>query len=125
MTAPATAPIGPSTTAPDTAPNAASPARSWAIAAEDISARESAALAIVFFIRAPRAATTPVSKIRPRPNDVVLMRGCNTVELSAEAQTKTRPNADRGWPWWSGSHEYSSAPPHPTHPIALQNRGKL
>jgi hypothetical protein len=51
MTAPATAPIGPSTTAPDTAPNAASPARSAAIAVEDISARESATLAIVFFIR--------------------------------------------------------------------------
>jgi hypothetical protein len=51
MTAPATAPIGPSTTAPDTAPNAASPARSSAIAVEDISARESATLAIAFFIR--------------------------------------------------------------------------
>jgi hypothetical protein len=44
-TAPATAPIGPSTTAPDNAPKAASPTRSWAIAAEDISARESATLA--------------------------------------------------------------------------------
>jgi hypothetical protein len=44
MTAPATAPIGPSTTAPDTAPSAASLARSSAIAAEDISARKSAAL---------------------------------------------------------------------------------
>jgi hypothetical protein len=53
MTAPATAPIGPSTTAPDKAPNAASPARSSAIAAEDISAIESATFAIVFFIRVP------------------------------------------------------------------------
>ena len=53
MTAPATAPIGPSTTAPDTAPKAASPARSPALAAEDISARESATLAIVFFNRVP------------------------------------------------------------------------
>ena len=53
MTAPATAPIGPSTTAPDKAPNAASPVRSWAIAAEDISARESTAVAIVFFIEFP------------------------------------------------------------------------
>jgi hypothetical protein len=40
MTAPATAPIGPSTTAPDTAPKAASPARSPALAAEDISAKK-------------------------------------------------------------------------------------
>src|ERR1700719_2871984 len=51
MTAPATAPIGPSTTAPDTAPNAASPARSSAIAVGDSSARVRATLAIVFFIR--------------------------------------------------------------------------
>jgi hypothetical protein len=55
MTAPATAPIGPSTTAPDKAPNAASPTRSSAIAAEDISARASATFAIVFFIRVPPA----------------------------------------------------------------------
>jgi hypothetical protein len=56
MTAPATAPIGPSTTAPDKAPNAASPPRSPAITVEDISARESATLAIVFFIEFPRFA---------------------------------------------------------------------
>ena len=52
-TAPATAPIGPSTTAPDNAPKAASPTRSWAIAAEDISARVSTTNANVFFIRVP------------------------------------------------------------------------
>jgi len=52
-TAPATAPIGPSTTAPDNAPKAASPTRSWAIAAEDISARVSTTNANVFFIRIP------------------------------------------------------------------------
>jgi hypothetical protein len=52
-TAPATAPIGPSTTAPDNAPKAASPARSSAIAAEDISARVSTTNANVFFIRVP------------------------------------------------------------------------
>jgi len=57
MTAPATAPIGPSTTAPDKAPNAASPVRSWAIAAEDISARESTAVAIVFFLESPTFAS--------------------------------------------------------------------
>ena len=51
--APATAPTGPSTTAPDTAPNAASPARSPALAAEDISARTRATPAIVFLIRVP------------------------------------------------------------------------
>jgi hypothetical protein len=48
--APATAPTGPSTRAPDNAPSAASPVRSWAIAAE-LSARESVTAAIVFFIR--------------------------------------------------------------------------
>jgi len=63
MTAPATAPIGPSTRAPDKAPNAASPARSWAIAVEDISARESAALAIVLFIRVPRVSAQNKSNL--------------------------------------------------------------
>jgi hypothetical protein len=73
MTAPATAPIGPSTTAPDKAPSAASPARSCAIAAEDISDRENA-VAIVFFIRVPRfpAQATPslgnqADRFPPRP----------------------------------------------------------
>jgi len=51
--APAAAPIGPSTKAPDNAPSAASPTRSSAIAAEDIKARESATPAIVFLIRVP------------------------------------------------------------------------
>lgn len=37
MSAPATAPIGPSTTAPDTAPSAASPARSCALASNEMS----------------------------------------------------------------------------------------
>ena len=37
MKAPATAPMGPSTTAPDTAPSAASPARSWAFASNVMS----------------------------------------------------------------------------------------
>jgi hypothetical protein len=63
MTAPATAPIGPSTMAPDKAPNAASPVRSCAIAAEDISDRENATVAIVFFIRVPPAF---LRKQRPR-----------------------------------------------------------
>jgi hypothetical protein len=49
--APATAPTGPSTTAPDNAPNAASPVRSWAIAADEISAKNSVTAAIVLFIR--------------------------------------------------------------------------
>jgi hypothetical protein len=52
--APATAPTGPSTSAPDKAPSAASPVRSWAIAAEDISAKEIVTIAIVFFIQDPR-----------------------------------------------------------------------
>src|SRR5712672_2108383 len=64
MTAPATAPIGPSTTAPDKAPNAASPPRSPAIAVEDISARESATLAIVFFIRVSPLCRT-ISRLTP------------------------------------------------------------
>jgi len=51
--APATAPTGPSTSAPDKAPSAASPVRSWAIAAEDISAKEIVTIAIVFFIQDP------------------------------------------------------------------------
>ena len=37
MNAPATAPMGPNTTAPDTAPSAASPARSWAFASNEMS----------------------------------------------------------------------------------------
>jgi hypothetical protein len=45
--------MGPSTTAPDNAPKAASPTRSSAIAAEDISARVSTTNANVFFIRVP------------------------------------------------------------------------
>ena len=52
--APATAPTGPSTSAPDKAPSAASPVRSWAIAAEDISVKEIVTIAIVFFIQEPR-----------------------------------------------------------------------
>ena len=35
MTAPATAPTGPNTTAPETAPSAALPARSWALASNE------------------------------------------------------------------------------------------
>ena len=53
--APATAPTGPSTSAPDKAPSAASPVRSCAIAAEDISAKEIVTIAIVFFIQDPRS----------------------------------------------------------------------
>ena len=52
--APAKAPTGPSASAPDKAPSAASPVRSWAIAAEDISAKEIVTIAIVFFIQIPR-----------------------------------------------------------------------
>ena len=37
MKAPATAPMGPNTTAPDTAPSAASPVRSWAFASNEMS----------------------------------------------------------------------------------------
>src|SRR5438105_3421881 len=50
MNAPATAPIGPSTTAPVTAPSAASPARFCADAAEDASNRIVVALASVLII---------------------------------------------------------------------------
>jgi hypothetical protein len=49
MNAPATAPTGPSTTAPDTAPSAALVARSPAIAPVE-TVKASAAIAICFFI---------------------------------------------------------------------------
>jgi hypothetical protein len=42
-----------STSAPDKAPSAASPVRSCAIAAEEISAKENVTIAIVFFIQDP------------------------------------------------------------------------
>src|SRR6266700_7435567 len=63
MTAPATAPIGPTTKAPDNAPSAASPPRSCAIATEEISDRASAAIATIFLMRVPLAhAGSPRSK---------------------------------------------------------------
>jgi len=58
--APAMAPTGPSTSAPDKAPSAASPVRSCAIAAEDISAKEIVTIAIVFFIQDPRMGAPPM-----------------------------------------------------------------
>src|SRR6476619_5698946 len=68
MTAPPTAPIGPSTKAPDTAPNAASPARSPAIAAEGISATARATLAILYLILSSQS--FPLVALRwQRPND--------------------------------------------------------
>ena len=52
--APATAPIGPNTTAPDKAPKAASPPRSWANAPIGTSVKDTAAAITIFFICASR-----------------------------------------------------------------------
>jgi len=61
--APATAPIGPNTTAPDKAPKAASPPRSWANAPIGTSVKDTTAATISLFMCASRnrpdaAATT-------------------------------------------------------------------
>src|SRR3981189_380920 len=115
MTAPATAPIGPSTTAPDKAPNAASPPRSPAIAVEDISARESATLAIVFFIRvSPLCRTkqiqfrrlTPLIEYDPArgqmmsPGRIFENRGAaaTLLELSEQRRNRAKNPADVGAP---------------------------
>ncbi|MEO6381036.1 MAG: hypothetical protein ABIO35_03305 [Nitrobacter sp.] len=50
MNAPATAPIGPSTTAPDTAPSAAPPARSCALASNETNEPAISAPTTIFFI---------------------------------------------------------------------------
>jgi hypothetical protein len=84
MTAPATAPIGPSTTAPDTAPSAASPGRSCAIAVEDISANESTTLAIIVFIRVPGfAAQTNPFKLLTSPGeyDRLAAKSCHRADF--------------------------------------------
>jgi len=61
--APATAPTGPNTNAPDIAPKAASPPRSWAVAPIGTSVNDTTAAITIFFICASRkipneAATT-------------------------------------------------------------------
>jgi hypothetical protein len=79
--APATAPTGPSTSAPDKAPSAASPVRSWAVAAEDINAKEIVTIAIVFFIQdPPDGCATMFSHAKHGTIDGVLTRclGCHT-----------------------------------------------
>src|SRR6476661_2632442 len=54
MNAPATAPTGPKTTAPDRAPSAAAPARSWAFASNETRDPAIRAATSSFFIAIPR-----------------------------------------------------------------------
>ena len=76
MNAPATAPIGPSTTAPDTAPSAASVARSWASAAEGASNRIIAAAVKVLAM----ARSVLDEVVDPRRITIVLVRNYGRTE---------------------------------------------
>jgi hypothetical protein len=73
--APASAPTGPSTSAPDKAPSAASPVRSWAVATEDISAKEIVTIAIVFFIQDPPDGAPPCFHTQSTVPLMVFSRG--------------------------------------------------
>jgi hypothetical protein len=74
-TAPASAPMGPNTTAPDNAPSAASlPRRSSAIAPEEVSASANAASAIVRFMPIPLA-----SRFRPAGSKTAKCGGKSTI----------------------------------------------
>ena len=89
--------MGPSTTAPDTAPNAASPARSWAIAAEDISAKATTRPGIIFFIsRSPLVGTTdtkypPLGPPAPESPTIVTRIGRNFRSCSKCDARPSRP----------------------------------
>jgi hypothetical protein len=83
--APATAPIGPNTTAPDKAPKAASPPRSWANAPTGTSVKDTSAATISLCMCVSR--NCPSNRLRPNC-------GCSKEHLhSDEGKAGTRRNA--------------------------------
>jgi|GraSoiStandDraft_45_1057281.scaffolds.fasta_scaffold60515_1 hypothetical protein len=92
------APTGPSTSAPDKAPSAASPARSWAIAAEEISAKEIVTIAIVFFIQDPPDGCATMFPLAQHGTiDGVLTRclGCHTPTAFVRSSFQAAAPIDR------------------------------
>ena len=92
MNAPATAPTGPKTTAPDTAPRAASPARFCALASNEINDPAISAATKSFFIAVPSSALQGA-----RGSEIAAARRCRLLPLIQIRDSKSpRPVSRRG-----------------------------